>query len=151
MRPLIPSQPIRSSCNKTASRSASPSCRPFPLLAGPHQKKKAPDKSREPCGGTHPDHAAVQVRTGVQTNSAYRKTTALEGRKVVLYSLPFERLSFCSSAPSPHISEVPPIGRPLVVAFYVARGGRSWWEEDGLEKYKVRWAEGEEESHWFII
>lgn len=84
------------------------------------------------------------MRTGVQTNSAYRKTTALEGRELVLYSLPFERLSFCSSAPSPHINEVPPIGRPLVVAFYVARGGSSWWEEDGLEKYKVRWAEGEE-------
>ncbi len=84
-----------------------------------------------------PDHLAVLLRTGVRRNSAWGKTTILAGRKVVLYSLPFERLSFCSSAPSPHISEVPPIGWPLVVGFYVAMGGSSGWEEDGFKEYKV--------------
>lgn len=78
------------------------------------------------------------MRTGVQTN-AWGKTTTLVGRKVVLYSLPFEHLSFCSSAPSLHISDVLLIGWPLVVGSYVVMGGSSGWEEDGLEKYKVRW------------
>lgn len=76
----------------------------------------------------------------VQTNTAWGKITTLAGRKVVLYSLPFEHLSFCASAPSPHISELLFIGWPLVVGFYVV-GGSLRWEEDGLEKYKVSWDE----------
>lgn len=71
------------------------------------------------------------------------------GHKVVLDSLPFEHFSFCSSAPSPHISEETPIGWPLVVGSYVVMGGSLGWEEDGLqyttEEGLMCWSENSEE------
>lgn len=119
----------------TASSSAIPSC---VLSASGSPPKSEAGRVPRAFWWTALGHLAVLVRTGVQINSAWRKTTTLVGRKVVLYSLPFEHLSFCSSAPTPHISEVLLIGWPLVVGFYVVMGGSLGWEEDGLEKYKVR-------------
>lgn len=121
-----------------ASSSAIPSC---VLAASGSPRKSEAEQVPRVLWWTALDHLAVLVRTGVQTNSAWGKTTTLVGRKVVLYSLPFEHLSFCSTAPSPHISEVLLIGWPLVVGSYVPMGGSLGWEEDGLEKYKVRWDE----------
>ena len=148
MRPLIPSQRFGVHATKTASRSASPSCRPFPLLAGLHQKKKKKKKRRR----TSPESRVVEPARITQRSKCAREckqivhTEKQQPLRVAKWSSTLSPLSVCLSVPQPplHTLARPPIGRPLVVAFYVVRGGSSRWEEDGFEKYKVRWAEGEE-------
>lgn len=91
---------ILSSCNKLPPVQGLPlaSCL-LAVLAPPTQKKAKSDKPREPLRWTKEDPRAALVRNGVQTKSARAKITTLAARKVDFYSVPFEHLSDCSSAP----------------------------------------------------
>lgn len=92
---------------------------PLRSLADLHQQaKRSPECPYVDCAGS--------IRSPCAHGSANKhctgKTTILVGRKVVLYSLSFDHLSFGYSAPSTDISEVALIGSPLE-GFYVAVGG----------------------------
>ena len=97
--------------------------------------------------GTSPEYPPVEwvgslsstCVHGSANKQCVGKTTTLVGRKVVLYSQPFERLPFGSSAPSAFISEERLIGWQLVEDSYVVMGGSLGWKESWETLDEGRW------------